>query len=603
MNRLTEYLKGHTLFTDGAMGTYYGEKYQGEDVLVEKANILFPERIKEIHLEYLHSGARLLRTNTFAINTGFFSNREEMASCIKAGYHLAVEAKNTFLKECQEQKEKPEVFIAADIGTIYDLGQRDESEVLQEYKFMVDTFIEAGADIFLLETQSDIYYIPAIVSYIKEQIEDAFVAVTFSFDKTGYTKTGLRFERMVRRMCEMADVDAYGINCGVEAAHMYQMLEKVTFPSDKPFLALPNAGYPYQLRGKTIYGKNASYFSKMLKKIFGLGIDVIGGCCGTTPAYFAELYRELARNEKPQKHTGSLQETTVSRTESEFWKKLQNGEKPFIVELDPPSGLSVDKLFSGAELLREHRVDLLTLSDSPMARSRMDASLLGQRIQREVGIPVMPHLSCRDRNVISLRGTMLGDYINDIKHFLIVTGDPVAKTDRSSITQVFDYNSIKFMGLLQEMNEDQFAADRIVYGGALNYHGANIDAIAKRMKSKMERGCSFFLTQPIYSKEDIERIGQLREMTGAKIMGGIMPLVSRKNALFIANEMPGIRVPQEILDRYQPDMTRQEYEKVAVQVSVEIAEKLSSVVDGFYFMTPFNRVGLICTIIEEVRGQ
>lgn len=603
MNRLTEYLKDHTLFADGAMGTYYGEKYHGDDVLVERANVLFPERIKEIHLEYLRSGARFLRTNTFAVNGGFFSNREEMATCIKAGYQLAEEARNAFLQECQEQGEVPEVFIAADIGTIYDLGQRDESEVLQEYKFLVDMFIEAGADCFLLETQSDIYYIPAIVSYIKEQREDAFVAVTFSFDKTGYTKTGLRFERMICRMCEMPDVDAYGINCGVEAAHMYRMLQAVAFPSDKPVLALPNAGYPYQLRGKTIYGKNVSYFSKVLKKIYELGIDVIGGCCGTTPEYFTQVYQELSKCTKPKKHIGTAEEASVSRTESEFWKKLQRGEKPFIVELDPPSGLSVDKLFSGAELLREHRVDLLTLSDSPMARSRMDASLLGQRIQREVGISVMPHLSCRDRNVISLRGTMLGDYINNIKHFLIVTGDPVAKTDRSSITQVFDYNSIKFMGLLQEMNEDQFSSDRIVYGGALNYHGANINAIANRMKSKMERGCSFFLTQPVYSREDIERLAELRQMTGAKIMGGIMPLVSRKNALFIANEMPGMHVPQEILDRYQPDMTREEYETVAVQISVEIAREMADAVDGFYFMTPFNRIGLICTIIEEIRSQ
>lgn len=601
MNRLTEYLQEHTLFADGAMGTFYGEKYQGEDVLVEKANILFPERIKEIHLEYLHSGARLLRTNTFAINTGFFSNREEMATCIKAGYHLTVEAKNVFLKECQDQKEKPEVFIAADIGTIYDLGQRDESEVLQEYKFLVDTFIEAGADVFLLETQSDIYYIPAIVSYIKEQIEDAFVAVTFSFDKTGYTKSGLHFERMIRLMCEDKDVDAYGINCGVEAAHMYQMLKNVTFPSDKPVFALPNAGYPYLLRGQTIYGKNASYFCRMLKKIFDLGIDVIGGCCGTTPDYFTEVYEELAGKKKSAKQIGTMDEPVICRTESEFWKKLQRGDKPFIVELDPPSDLAVDKLFAGAELLKEHRVDLLTLSDSPMARSRMDASLLGQRIQREVGIPVMPHLSCRDRNVISLRGTMLGDYVNEIKHFLIVTGDPVAKTDRSTITQVFDYNSIKFMGLLQEMNEDSFAQDRIVYGGALNYHGTNISAIARRMQSKMERGCSFFLTQPVYCDEDVERLAQLREMTGAKIMGGIMPLVSRKNALFIANEMPGMHVPQDILDAYQPKMTREEYEAVAVRISVEIADKLAPVVDGFYFMTPFNRVGLICRIVEQIR--
>lgn len=601
MNRLKEYLQDHTLFVDGAMGTYYGEKFSGDEILVERANILFPERVKQIHLEYLRSGARLLRTNTFAANSGFFDDEQAIKENIKAGYGLAQEAKSTFFAECRERGEIPEVFVAADIGTIYDLGQRDESDVLQEYRMIVDAFLAEGADIFLLETQTDVYYVAPVVSYIKEQRADAFVAVTFSFDKTGYTKSGLRFERMIRLMCENKAVDAYGINCGVEAAHMYQMLKNVTFPSDKPVFALPNAGYPYLLRGQTIYGKNASYFCRMLKKIFDLGIDVIGGCCGTTPDYFVEVYEELAGVKKPAKQIGTMDEPVICRTESEFWKKLQRGDKPFIVELDPPSDLAVDKLFAGAELLKEHRVDLLTLSDSPMARSRMDASLLGQRIQREVGIPVMPHLSCRDRNVISLRGTMLGDYVNEIKHFLIVTGDPVAKTDRSTITQVFDYNSIKFMGLLQEMNEDSFAKDRIVYGGALNYHGTNISAIARRMQSKMERGCSFFLTQPVYCDEDVERLAQLREMTGAKIMGGIMPLVSRKNALFIANEMPGMHVPQNILDAYQPKMTREEYEAVAVRISVEIAEKLAPVVDGFYFMTPFNRVGLICRIVEQIR--
>lgn len=604
MHRLIEYLKKHTLFADGAMGTYYGEKYQEDGFLVEKANLLFPERIKEIHLEYLKSGARLLRTNTFAINTGFFATREEMKKHIKAGYRLAEDAKDAFLKQCEKAgKKKPEIFIAADIGTIYDLGQRDENRVLQEYKFLIDTFMEAGADIFLLETQADIYYIPALVSYIKEQNKDAFVAVTFSFDKTGYTKTGLRLERMIRRMCELNDVDAYGMNCGMEAVHMYQMLKNVTFPSDKPVLALPNAGYPYQLRGKTIYGKNAPYFCQVLRKIYGLGIDAIGGCCGTTPAYFTELYAELEKETKPQKLIGDVEETSVSRTESEFWKKLQSGEKPFVVELDPPSDLQVDKLLDGAQMLKEHRVDLLTLSDSPMARSRMDASLLGSKIQRETGIYVMPHLSCRDRNVISLRGTMLGDYVNELKHFLIVTGDPVAKNDRSTITQVYDYNSIKFMGLLHEMNEDQFRQDRIVYGGALNYQGVGVDAIARRMQLKMEQGCSFFLTQPIYSDADVERIADLKERTGAKIIGGIMPLVSRKNALFIANQMPGMHVPQEVLDRYEEGMSREEYEEVAICVSVEIAKKLTDIVDGYYFMTPFNRVGLICNIIERVREE
>lgn len=599
MNGLKDYLKGNTLFTDGAMGTYYSSRFSEDELLVEKANTLYPQRVKDIHIEYLKSGARMIRTNTFATNSGFFSGEDEILENIRAGYELAMQAVGEFCK--RNKKNTKDYFVAADIGTIFDLGQKDESAVIREYRMIVDCFLNCGAEIFLLETQSDVYYVNDIVEYIKNKNADAFVIVTFSFDKTGYTKSGLRFERMIRLMNENQQVDGYGLNCGVEAAHMYQMLKNVIFPSDKPVFALPNAGYPYQLRGKTIYGKNAGYFCRMLEKIYALGIDGIGGCCGTTPEYFADLYRKLEKEEKPDKNIGSMDEPVVTRTESDFWKKLQSGEKPMVVELDPPSDLAVEKIFDGAELLKEHKVDLLTLSDSPMARSRMDASLLGQRIQREVGISVMPHMSCRDRNIISLRGTMLGDYINDIKHFLIVTGDPVAKNDRSSITQVFDYNSIKFMGLIQEMNEDQFAGDKVVYGGALNYHGVNVDAIARRMEAKMKQGCSFFLTQPIYSDEDAERIGLLREKTGAKILGGIMPLVSRKNALFIANEMPGMRVPDEIVDAYKEDMTRDEAEQVAVCVSLEIARKLEPVTDGFYFMTPFNRVSLICRIMDEIR--
>ncbi len=596
--KIAEYLEKHTLFADGAMGTYYGQLYPGEDILVERENTAHPERIRDIHLAYLRSGARLLRTNTFATHSGFFETKEALVENIKAGYLLANQAIEEY--RASQGGTEDDFFVAADIGTIYDLEKREESDVLPEYEMIVDAFLEQGADIFLLETQSDVFYIPRITSYIKEKKENAFVCVSFSFDKTGYTKAGLRFERMVRLMNDLDSVDAYGLNCGVEAAHMYQMLKDGFFSAEKPILALPNAGYPFQLRGKTIYGKNEAYFCEMLKKIFELGIDIIGGCCGTAPAYFKELYLELQAQKKPKKTVRLSNESFVSRTESGFWKKLQDGEKPFVVELDPPSDLRMEKVLEGAQTLKEHRVDLLTLSDSPMARSRMDASLLGSYVQKEVGILVMPHVSCRDRNVISLRGTMLGAYVNDLRHFLVVTGDPVAKNDRSTITQVFDYNSIKFMGLLQEMNLDQFHRDTIVYGGALNYQGTNIDAVANRMRAKMERGCSFFLTQPIYSDWDIKRIGQLREMTGAKILGGIMPLVSKKNALFISNEMPGIRVPEEIVNAYDDNMTREEAEKVAVATSVQIANKLADVVDGYYFMTPFNRVNLICDIIDAL---
>jgi homocysteine S-methyltransferase len=291
------------------------------------------------------------------------------------------------------------------------------------------------------------------------------------------------------------------------------------------------------------------------------------------------------------------------RTLSSFWKKLQTGEKPFIVELDPPFDIDISKVQSGARMLKEHDVDLLTLSDSPLGRTRMDSLQLAAKLQHEVEIQVMPHVTCRDRNIIALRSHMLGSYMNDIRHYLIVTGDPVPVQDRSTVTAVFDYNSIHFMHLIKEMNHEIFKEDTVVYGGALNYHGLNADAIVRRMKQKMQEGCGYFLTQPIYSEEDIERIQYLKEQTGAKICCGIMPLVSYKNAYFIANEMPGIRVPKEIVDAYKEDMTREESEAIAVEISLSIARKLYSIADGFYFMTPFNRVSLICRIIDRIREE
>ena len=256
-----------------------------------------------------------------------------------------------------------------------------------------------------------------------------------------------------------------------------------------------------------------------------------------------------------------------------------------------------------AHTLAEAGIDIITLSDSPMGRSRMDPMLLGAMMQKETRVDVMPHVTCRDRNIIGLRGSLLGSYAAGIRHFLMITGDPVPSADRSQITPVFDYNSIRFMNMAKLLNDETFSEDRIIYGGALNYHGKNVDAIVRRMQLKMEQGCSFFLTQPVYGDEDIERLTLLKQSTGAKIIAGIMPLVSFKNATFMATEMPGIHVPQEVVDMYRPDMSREEAEAVAEQVSLDIAAKIEKTADGYYFMVPFNRVKLICDIIGKIREK
>ena len=202
-----------------------------------------------------------------------------------------------------------------------------------------------------------------------------------------------------------------------------------------------------------------------------------------------------------------------------------------------------------------------------------------------------------------MRSSLLGAYMAEIRNFLFITGDPVGRDSRDHVKSVFDFNSIKLMEYVKEMNEELFAENPVLYFGALNYHGVNKEAIVKRMKKKMEAGCQGFLTQPIYSKEDVERILYLQEQTNARILCGIMPLVSYKNAMFIKNEMPGIHVSDEIIERYQPDMSREDAEQTAVDISLEIVDKLYDKTAGFYFMTPFNRFGLVGKILEAIHTK
>jgi homocysteine S-methyltransferase len=297
----------------------------------------------------------------------------------------------------------------------------------------------------------------------------------------------------------------------------------------------------------------------------------------------------------------TMKERLVSKTRNNpFMQKLDDGLPVIAVELDPPFDQNEEKLLEGSYQLKNHKVDIITIADSPLGRSRADAFLLASRIQNMVDIPVMPHLACRDRNRISMHSTILGAHINGIRNMLIITGDPVPTGERNTTKAVFDFNSIKFMDYMKEINSELFQEDAISYGGALNQNQANLDKIMERMQKKMDAGVSYFLTQPIYSDEEIARIKTIKATLNTKILCGIMPLVSYRNALFIKNEMPGIYVPDEIAAKYHPDMSREEAEDVAKEISLSVIDKLKGIADGYYFMTPFNRVQLICDILDQM---
>lgn len=595
-------MANNRLITDGAMGTWYDRLTGYKGNLAERANLENPQQIRDIHRAYIEAGAQLIRTNTFAVNSMFFS-ADEIEEVLKAAWENASQAVSVSGKD---------VWIAADMGPIDADETKSDGDVEQEYIQLSDYFLRLGAKVFVFETLSDFRYVKRAGSYIKAKCPDAFVVMQFSFNRNGYTRSGMSVRAILSEAASMADMDAVGFNCGVGPLHLYELLKNQSFPEGKYMTVLPNAGYPTELRGRTLYSENVPYYVEMMGRIANLGFDIIGGCCGTTPEHIRGLHHLLVNNVKPPKklmpavystdrQSGCGQEAAEEKTE--LIQKLERGEKIFVVELDPPFDANDTKLMDGASLLRDIGVDMITLADSPLARPRADsiASAIKMRYTRQM--EAMPHISCRDKNVIAHRAQLLGMHMNGLRHALIVTGDPIARGDRESIKSVFNFNSIKLMKYVQTMNQEVFGNRPIYYGGALNHNNGSADNIAARMRLKMEAGAQWFLTQPIYGQDDIDRLRELKEKSGGRIIAGIMPLVSRKNALFIKNEMPGIHVPEHVLEQYEEGMSREAYEDVAAAISVDLMKRLEDVCDGYYMMTPFNRAALIKRIILQAKKE
>lgn len=585
---IKEYLKNNKLLTDGAMGTYYARILNNENAISEFGNLYSKDIVLKIHKEYIKAGAVLIRTNSFAANRQVLNvESEELKKIIKNAYRLAKQA----VKE-----EKNSVYVACDIGPIPENGTKSEEEILEEYKEICDIFLKEGGDIFLFETFSDFYYLKDIVGYVKEKAPGSFIITDFCLNKNGFTSKGLSAKTILEQISAIEEIDAGGFNCGIGSGHMYQILKKLNFPKDKYIFAMPNAGYPEQFRNRLVFMNNESYFAENMKRISELGMDGIGGCCGTTPGYIKNMAKNLtflASNHAERIEVKKEQDNTKPVIPNEFYKLFATGKKVVAVELDPPFDASEEAVISCAHRLKNNSVDIITMADSPMGRSRVDSVLMSLKLNHETEHRVMPHICCRDKNMIAMRSMLLGAYMNGVRNILIVTGDPIPSDHRSSTTGVFDYNSIQLMNYVKEMNREHFREDPIYYGGALNYARGSIEKVIERMEKKIEAGAKYFLTQPVYSDEDIKRLEMIKSKVDTKILCGIMPLVSYRNANFIKNEITGIFVPDWVVERYRPDMTKEEAEWVGADIASEIIEKLKDFADGYYFMLPFNRVSLM----------
>lgn len=591
---IREYLKKSKLIADGSFGTYYSQKYKTVDI-PEYANITASQRISEIHTEYINSGAKLIRTNTFASNTySLDCSIEEVKENIKAAYKIA--------KEAVEQSGK-EIFIAGNIGPVPAVFQPDFEAVEEEYYQIAKTFIDEGADILCFETFTQSEHIMPAIKRIKEEC-NPFIIVQFCVNQYGYSEAGESAERLVSETAFSKCVDAVGLNCGVGPAHMQQILSRINLNNNCFATAMPNAGYPLLVRNRVKYADNPIYFASKVNDMALLGADIIGGCCGTTPDYIREVAKtvDLTPTVKSDE-TSANNENEKPVIKKSFFRNADGtikDKKLIAVELAPPFGADDKKLLEAAHMLKGLGVDVLTFPDSPSGRTRIDSVLMAQKVKNVTGFEVMPHICCRDKNAIAMRSTFLGASINDINNFLIITGDPIPVMARQVVKSVFNFDSVGLMRIADEMNSEALKDSPLTYGGAINQSRRRIESEIKRVQKKMEAGAEFFLTQPVFTAEDAERLRRVKEETGARILCGIMPLVSRKNALFMKNEISGVNVTDEVIERYPETADREDGENVGVELAKEMIAATRDFADGYYFSFPFNRTYLLKRIIEEL---
>lgn len=579
------------LLFDGGMGTYYKAK-PGQEC--EQANLTDPEGILAVHREYLAAGADAIKTNTFSLPRLAAAQQPGWEQLADAGWQLAAKA-------------------AGETGAAVfaDLGPAPDTENLpaeQVYLAVAKRFALLGARNFLFETLSTEEGVLEAIRALKQTVPEAFVLVSFAVLPDGYTREGRYCAELVRRMAQSGVVDAVGLNC-VSAPGAMRALVQQLGDAGLPLSVMPNAGYPVVARAQVRYQGKPEYFARELSRLATEGVRILGGCCGTTPQHIAALRTALdalpeALPAAPAAKPAAAAKPAVE-TDDAFLRKLRAGQRVIAVELDSPKDADLTAYLEGARRLQAAGADLLTIADCPIARARMDSSLVACRVHRELGMNVLPHMTCRDRNLNATKALLLGLYAEGVREVLAITGDPIPTAERDEVKNVYQFNSRKLAQYIVSLaGEGREMPSPITVFGALNLNARNFEVELRRAAEKLENGMSGFLTQPLLSAQAVENLKKTRETLGerAKILAGILPVVSQRNAIFMENEVNGIHVDEAIIQKFE-GLDRTAGEELGLEVSVQAAKAAAPYADGFYLMTPFNRVALMERLIARLRTE
>lgn len=598
------------LLFDGAYGTLYASRTKNPAHQADEAVLNEPDTVRGMHEDYIHAGAQAIKTDTFALPVLLKQDPAKAGQILKQAIRLATEA----------ARNHPDVLIFADLGPVH-----PGDDAIEIYSQLFSQFLAEGIDCFLVETLSSLDGIAEAARLLKEQSPSSILIVSCAVGADGLCTSGLSGREMLGRLNEDPHIDAMGFNCLSGPSHMLRQLQDL--PSfDKPLSFMPNAGYPQVNQRRSVYSGTPDYFADRMRAMVHEGASILGGCCGTTPEHIhalSLLLQEIPASSPsaksraemenaPDNQSSSSDSPVPERTDSSdssqcryrepdrLDRNLWEGKKSILVELDPPASDNVSRFLEHAARLHAAGCDLLTIADNPIGRPRADSCLLACKVRRELGMDVLPHMTCRDRNLNAIRALLLGLSMEDIHQVLLVTGDPLPEETRNEVRTVFSFNSRTLAAYVRTLEAEGVCRPFHTFG-ALDLNARNFDVQLRLARQKEEAGIEGFLTQPVFSKRALANLHRARQKLKGQIYGGIMPLVSWKNAMFLKNEISGMDIPDETAALYK-DKNRKECEAISLDLCTRIAQAMKEDVDGFYLMTPFQRIPLICALIERIHA-
>ncbi|MFT5584313.1 MAG: methionine synthase I (cobalamin-dependent)/5,10-methylenetetrahydrofolate reductase [Cognaticolwellia sp.] len=611
---LTSAMAQRVLLLDGALGTEFYRRGVFINRCYDELVLSQPELVRAVHQDYVDAGADLITTNTFG------ANRVRLQA-----FGLEDRIEEIVLGACSLAKSaaKDRAFVLGSVGptgaNLAPSGRLSPGMAYQAFREQIQLLAQGGVDGLLLETFTTLSELWHAVRAAKDAAPELpiFACLSFKSNQSGETLLGEDPEEAARTM-DTWGVAALGVNCSTGPAVVLDVIERMERVTELPLIAYPNAGIPQMVDGRRLYLASPEYMAEFARRFVTKGAQIVGGCCGTTPAMVREM-RSFVRSVSParsvlkaplpaKKDQVPTPEPVPIAERSTFAEKLQAGKFCISVELDPPRGLDPSRSLDGAAFLQKAGIDVINIADGPRATARMGPAAMAQLARERCGVESVVHVCCRDRNLLGLQMDLLSYNALGIRNILAVTGDPPKMGNYPDATAVFDIDSIGLIHFIQNLNRGMDLSGRPI-GGQTRFHvgaGCNpahpeLQREVDRFGQKIEAGAEYFFSQPLYDPEVLERF---LEMTAAfptvPFLVGILPLASSKNAEFLHNEVPGMQVPESIRRRLREAPTRAEQREIGIQVArqtLALAHRHPRV-NGAYIYPPFGSYQAVLDVMD-----